>query len=86
MSSSKKLVKAWISKYALTQGILQVSNAEMSEQILTYHDDVMIYSIYGKGKTWHLTLDEALDRAEEMRIKKIKSLKKQIKKLEAMTF
>jgi hypothetical protein len=87
MSSSIKLVNAWISKYALTKGIFQVLNAEIfEEQILTFHYGDVRNSIYGKGKTWHLTLEGAQARAEEMRIEKIKSLKKQIKKLEAMTF
>jgi len=43
------------------------------------------YDMIYKTK-WHRTFPEAKARAEEMRVKKIASLKKQITKLERMTF
>jgi len=39
-----------------------------------------------EGKEWHRTEKEALCRAQEMRDRKIRSLKKQIEKLEKMSF
>ena len=38
------------------------------------------------GKDWHRTPEQALARAEEMRLAKIESLKKSIKKLEGLKF
>ena len=38
------------------------------------------------GKDWHRTPEAALARAEEMRLAKIESLKKSIKKLEGLKF
>jgi hypothetical protein len=41
---------------------------------------------FGEGKEWHLTKDDAIKRANEVRLKKIELLKKQIAKLEKMDF
>ena len=41
---------------------------------------------YGEGKEWHKSHSEAVKRAEEMRIKKLKSLDKQMKKMSSMVF
>ena len=41
---------------------------------------------HGEGKDWTRTKEAAAARAEEMKAKKIKSLKKQIEKLERMKF
>jgi len=42
-----------------------------------YHDE---------GKDWHTDKESAIKKAEEMKQKKIKSLKRQIEKLENMKF
>lgn len=41
---------------------------------------------HGKGDEWHETKESAIAKAEEIRKKKINSLKKQIEKLEKMKF
>lgn len=41
---------------------------------------------HGEGKEWHRTRESAVAKAEEMRCKKIDSLKKQIEKLEKKRF
>lgn len=41
---------------------------------------------HGEGKEWHRTKKSAIKKAEEMRQKKIDSLKKQVEKLERMMF
>ena len=43
-------------------------------------------SYHGEGKEWCRTKEEAIKRAEEMRKKKICSLKKQIEKLNSLRF
>ena len=79
--------KVWITKYALTDGI-RLIEAKQSSQYL----DMMSYGegaydhAHGEGREWHRTPESALRRAEEMRKKKLASLRKSIAKLEAMTF
>lgn len=82
-------VTAWITKYALTDGVIKVSgkvNHEISSRMFTYRLPGDFSDTYVHGNDWHRTEHEALDRAEKMRAKKIASLKKQIAKLEAMKF
>lgn len=77
---------AWITKYALTQGIQCKELKTFVDYPHMAVDESEKYGIpfHGIGDQWHLTPESALHRAEEMRYKKIESLKKQIKKLEAL--
>jgi len=63
-------MKTYITKYALTKGILEMEG-EICE---------------GLCNDWHRTIEAARSRAGAMRSKKIQSLKKQIAKLEGMRF
>lgn len=75
---------AWVAKYALTQGVTELTAA------------YEVYSGYLRPKgSWNslligrdvfFTKEEALARAEELRNKKIKSLKAQLAKLEKTAF
>lgn len=76
-------MKVWVTKYAMSvEGVIHCEEARTS------HVDTMV--VVGShclhGDDWHATPELAIARAEEMRTKKIASLKKQISKLEAMTF
>lgn len=87
-------MKVWITKYCLTHGIEKIE-AEISST-----DGDMIKRIkdkgisgfqcdeyyHGKNKEWHITKDSAIKKAEEMKSKKIESLKKQLQKLEELKF
>ena len=77
-------MKMWISKYALTAGITE----ESGEIVRSHHDYFSTgpHGFYRIGKDAHHTIDEAKKAAEAMRVKKIASLKKQIKKLENLSF
>lgn len=44
------------------------------------------YMYHGEGNEWHFTKNKAIEKAEQMKLKRIESLKKQIKKLENMKF
>lgn len=82
----KKTIDAWITKYALTQGILKV-RAELivgESMIKVKATDPSYFDAYYHGKDWHRSWEEAVSRAEQMRIDKITSLKKQLAKLEKM--
>lgn len=80
----KENIKAWITKYALTEGI-EVVDAEVCHDI---NSGMISYGrgLYAHGKDWHRTPEAALARAEEMRKAKIVSLRKSIEKMERMTF
>ena len=80
----RERITAWITTYALTGGIKEVEGDVchgISSDMLScakeghFHDS-----------NWHRTKEAALVKAEEMRLKKIASLKKQIEKLEKLRF
>lgn len=76
-------MKIFNSKYALTKGLIE------QEAELVGDSMVRIISgdyLHGDGKEWHRTREEAVARAEVMRARKIDSLKKHIKRMEAMKF
>lgn len=75
----------WITKYALTQGIFE-QKAELCEEGMIEVKAEHTTYYHGEGKDWHRTKESAVKRAEEMRQKKIASLKKQIERLEEMRF
>lgn len=81
---NREKVKAWVTKYALSEGI-QTVDGEVPHNISS---TMLCYGEHGTahGNDWHRTLEAALERAEEMRKAKIKSLNRQIMKLEGMTF
>lgn len=79
--------KVFITKYALTKGILE-KEAEICDHgnghIRAYVKGE--FSSYSLGKEAFRTREQAMERAEKMRLKKIASLKKQIEALEKMKF
>ena len=84
----EKEIQAWVTKYALTDGIKCIVG-EISDcapnMISEIKSGTWLSSCF-HGKDWHKTEAEAIARAEQMRVEKIASLKKQIAKLEAMKF
>lgn len=76
-----RMAKAYITKYALTDGIIEKEGRIVKD---TYFD-VEKYGFFSKGD-YFFTKEEAIEKAEKMRLKKIESLKKQILKLEKLTF
>lgn len=84
--------KVYITKYVLTKGILEI-DAKVEP---SYYDQNIVYArvcdrylgteSFRVGSEVFLTKEEALKDAEKRRIKKIDSLKKQIKKLENIKF
>ena len=86
--SEAKTFSAYITKYALSSGILKTEVEGPSESGY-FHERKGLLGFLGYSytkKECHLLFEEAKARAEEMRLKKIASLKKQIAKLEKMTF
>ncbi len=79
--------KVFITKYALTKGILE-KEAEIRDYGYEYEIAYVKgeFSSYPLGKEAFRTREQAMERAEKMRLKKIASLKKQIEALEKMKF
>jgi len=79
-------VTIWITKYALTQGIYKVKGeTEVSDKVLKVRQDNG-YTIMFYEDDWHLSSRAAVSKAEEMKTKKLTSLKKQLAKLEKLSF
>lgn len=80
------MAKVFITKHALTRGIKEIE-AEVIKS--DYHNVEYVrygYQCFSIGTNAFLNKADAIKKAEEMRNKKIASLKKQIEKLEKLRF
>jgi len=81
---SENTFTVWITKYALTQGILE-KEVEIEDNVVSViKNSGEVY--FDEGKDWHRTKESAVKRAEEMRLKKIINVEKQLQKLKDMKF
>lgn len=78
-------MKVFISKYALSSGITE-HEAEMRGNRAYPGAPFASFSGFDLGKDAHETLEGAIAAADASRLKKIASVKKQLAKLERMTF
>jgi len=74
-----------VTKYALTAGV-QLVEGEASDGMLTYRTGKGRFMQFAHKGEWFDSEAGALARAEEMRIRKIVSLQKQMARLESLTF
>lgn len=80
-------VEIYVTKYALTQGIKYIAAEYCGKGMMVFKPTHgLVQYFHWEGKDWHLTRADAIKRAALMREKKIAFLKKQIEKLEAMTW
>lgn len=85
-------MKVWITKYALTKGILQKETADFclstdsTGNMIRIKEDGYYQYYHGKGNEWHDSKSSAVAKAEMMRKEKITNLQKQIEKLQNMKF
>lgn len=77
-------MRAWITRYALTDGVFEVDGEVTQSGCLRYK--LGDYYSFASGGDWHPTKERAVARAEDMRIRKLKSLDKQIKRVSALRF
>ena len=81
----------YITKYATTRGIIETDTDKLMDYKVT--DGTMLYAHYRDGTIlflnggeWYTSQSIAVVDAEQRRMKKIESLKKQIEKLEKIEF
>lgn len=79
-------MKAWITKYALTDGVVEREIENCGGGVVKVIDENHWYCVDGKGRDWHLTREDAIARAEKMRKNKIASLRRHVELLEKLTF
>ena len=76
-------MKVYITKYALTKGILEVEvNVSEAHPSMAVDSENSV-ATYHKPD-WFTTKEEAIARAEQMRMKKIFSLEKSLRKLKEL--
>ncbi|MFK5893165.1 MAG: hypothetical protein QM504_08100 [Pseudomonadota bacterium] len=87
-----KLTKVFITKYALTRGIIEYQGVLsvydiINEPVVDVTSDDFNYGWQTfRGKEFHLTKEGAIEEAVKIRDRKIASVKKQLSKLEKMNF
>ena len=82
-------MKVWITKYALTDGIIEAESdvkTQTKKKLFAFWNNDEFGGFYPQKEEVFFDRESAIKKAEEMRQKKIASLKKQIKKLEEMRF
>lgn len=79
-------MKVYITKYALTKGIVEINDWRFLESDKSYIYAKESYSAYKVGTDAFFDREEAVKNAYKKRDKKIESLKKQIDKLNTLKF
>lgn len=87
-------MKVFITKYALTQGILEreVTQSQEHPSMVSTQGEctseswVVSEVFHTEGKDWHRTFESAQRRAEKMRKAKIASLNKSLARIENLSF
>ena len=82
-------MKVFITQRCLSEGVIEVEanqNNSSPNMIMYGEKGLGRQYCHGEGVNWHLTKEKALERAEVMRLKKIRSLQASIEKLRALTF
>jgi hypothetical protein len=79
----------YITKYALTKGITKQEGGISldNSNLFVARINARITGCYHtEGKDWHRTFEAASARAHDMRVSKIKSLKRSLAKMESLEF
>jgi hypothetical protein len=81
-----KVFTAWVTKYAMTEGILKMKVEDCFDTSPDMVAKVNGRGAYFHGKDWHRSHEAAIARAEEMRIAKLKSIDKQRARIAGLVF
>ena len=82
-------MKVWITKYAMSSGVFTAEAEETSIKgvcAVRPKESSSSLTAYYHGNDWHTNEAKAVIRFNQMKQKKIASLKKQLAKVEALTF
>jgi hypothetical protein len=81
-------MKAYITKYALTEGITEHEGeiGGTCKTMFSYRAAKYGFTNYAHGKEWHLTMEDAKKEAYRMKEAKIKSLNKSLERIKALEF
>lgn len=85
----KRIETVWITKYALTQGILVYHNVDLNEDgtmVSVNRLGHMSLCFHIEGRDWHRTEVAAFARCFKIRDARVKSLEKELDKLEDIRF
>ena len=83
----RRMKTYYVTKYALTQGIIPVKGTITDKGVLKVRDSSFqnrTHTSFLPSKTWVETWEEAVEEAERLREKKILSLEKQLLKLKML--
>jgi hypothetical protein len=81
----EKRMKVFVTKWCLTNGIQELEVLEAGDGMVEVKEPGWCCTYLHKGE-WHRDRAAAVTKAEEMRARKIESVKKSLAKLEAMRF
>ena len=76
-------MKVWVTKYALTRGIMEVEVRLIRPDMV---EDAALSCMYYFGNEWHRIYKLAVLEANRMRTRKLDSLRKQVVRLENTEF
>ncbi|HAO26757.1 MAG TPA: hypothetical protein DCQ68_01865 [Chryseobacterium indologenes] len=76
----------YVTKFALTKGIIESEGEIVEGNSKMLRTTIDLYQAFVFKPDWYENKNEAINRAEEMRNKKIASLENQIKKLKKIKF
>lgn len=82
----EEMITIWVTKWATTRGILKFNARVCSPDGSMVETIDGKYTMYFHKNEWHRTPEEALSRANEMRLNEIKSHEEEIEKLRSMVF
>lgn len=82
---TRRIMRVYLTKYALSKGIQECEGDIDLDRFVPDGFAKVTYSWHYKPD-WHISKESAIVRAEQMRLLKIKSLKKQLNKLETLKF
>lgn len=83
--SDRRIPKVWITKYALTQGITEATDVRVCSDVNENMIDAG-RSRYFHKPDWHETREAAVERAEKMRLARIKAHERAVEKLREVKF
>lgn len=87
--SERTRFTAYVTKYALTEGILKMlvqDCFDTSPNMVRKVNGQYFTTFHGEGREWHRTLDGAIKRAKDMQAAKLKSIDKQRARIAALKF